>query len=287
MPRLNQCSGIFVGACLLAGPVAPAEGRIELPMLLRGAQPMVEVMVNGEGPFRFVIDTGGQGTARADAALVAKLSLAKVGEARAGDPSGKNLVTMDIVRMASLRLGSLEFKDVDAPSRDYNQGPLPAIDGILGFQIFADHLLTLDFRNRKVILEKGELDPKDQWVVKFTAPRGIPVVRLLVAGQPIDANLDTGNVAGPIIVPGEFAARLPLRGEPKVVGMARTVNSTFEIKEAQLDGDVLLGTVMFPAPAVRFPGPGRDANVGSLALADKIVTFDQKKGLVRIVTPAK
>ena len=270
---------LFPSLLCLAGDPA---GRIELPMLLRGAQPVVEVMVNGQGPFRFAIDTGGQGKARADAKLVEKLKLVKVGEARAGDPSGKNPVTMDIVRMDRLQLGSIEFRSVAAPSRSYSVGPGAAIDGILCFQLFADHLLTLDFKHLKVVLETGALDAKDDKVVKFTAPRGIPLVPIVVAGIPLEANLDTGNLVAPIILPADVVPKLPLSGEPKVVGIARTVANSFEIKEAALKGDVLLGRILFPAPLVRFPAPGRDANIGALALAGKIVTFDQKNGLMRI-----
>lgn len=262
---------------------AHAADRVELPMRQRGAQPMVDVMVNGRGPFRFAIDTGGQGKARADVKLVEKLKLAKVGEARAGDPSGKNLVTLDIVRMDSLKIGTLEFKDVDAPSRDYNRGPSEAIDGVLGFQLFAEHLLTLDYANKKVIIETGALGEQGEGVVKFAAPRGIPVVPITIAGKPAHANIDTGNLVAPFLLPGELAASLPMLGDAKVVGQARTVANTFEIKEAQLDGDIVLGKWVSSKPEVRYPAPGRDANIGSLAFEGKVITFDQKNGLLRIV----
>src|SRR6185295_6784013 len=52
----------------------PAAG-VEVAMLMADHLPAVQVMVNGKGPFLFGIDTGGQGSARVDSAVAAKLGL--------------------------------------------------------------------------------------------------------------------------------------------------------------------------------------------------------------------
>jgi hypothetical protein len=49
-------------------------------------------MVNGKGPFLFLIDTGGQGQARADVSLVQRLGLSTVGQSTAiGKPFSNTL----------------------------------------------------------------------------------------------------------------------------------------------------------------------------------------------------
>lgn len=265
-----------------AKPSARATGRVDLAMLPGLLQPTVEVQINGQGPFRFAIDTGAQGRARADASLVERLKLPKVGEARGGDPSGRAPVAMDIVRLDTLALGPLVMRDVDAPSRDYRHGPGPAddVDGILGIGLFADHLLTLDYAARRVLIEPGALEADGS--IPFTAPRGTPIVQITVAGQPVAAHVDSGNRVAPFIVPAELAARLPFAAAPRDVGRARTINNSYEIQAAPLDGDVIVGTILYPRPEIRWPAPGRDANIGSMAFAGKVLTIDQKNRRLRI-----
>ncbi len=104
---------------------------VEVPMLFRGAMPAVEVMVNGQGPFLFAIDTGAQGMARIDSSLAEKLKLSPVGQVQGSDGSGRNVRSMDVFMLDSISLGGVQFKEVRAPSRNYNTSPnMPKVDGI-------------------------------------------------------------------------------------------------------------------------------------------------------------
>src|SRR5580765_5451585 len=87
----------------------PAAG-VSVEMKRSGHLPVVSAMVNGKGPFRFAIDTGADGSLRADSTLVAQLGLRKVGEVRGGDPSGRNTRTMDVVEVGSLEIGGARFE---------------------------------------------------------------------------------------------------------------------------------------------------------------------------------
>ncbi len=258
---------------------------VELPMLFRGPMPAVEVKVNGQGPFLFAIDTGASGMARADASLVEKLALPEVGEARGSDGSGANARSMKVVRMTSLTLGSLELRDVTAPSRDYNTSPrLPHIDGILGFNLFADYLLTLDYAAKRVRIEKGQLpEPDGKEILRYESARGIPVVELLVGEAKVKAHIDSGNTIGTFVLPAELAEKLSFSSQPVTMGKARTVSSEIEIKEARLKGVIRLGRFEFPEPTITYPAVSQDANIGSKALQDFALTFDQKNLRVKLV----
>lgn len=264
-------------------PALPQETLAEVPMKMRGVMPGIDVLVNGEGPFFFAIDTGGQGQARADVSLVEKVALRKVGEVQASDGSGRNTVPLDIVGIDSIEFGGLKFTGIEAGSRDYNRAPqVPPIDGILGFGLFSDYLLTLDFAAKKVIVSKGSLpEPDGREVIAFDASLGIPAIEIEVAGKKLTAHLDTGNMAGAFMLPEEFAKSLKYKGEPTVVGRARTITSEIEIKQGTLDGKIVLGGIEFENPAVTYPAL-RDANVGSRALEGLRLTFDQKNGRMRI-----
>lgn len=260
---------------------APA---VEVPMLFRGPMPAVEVMVNGRGPFLFAIDTGGQGMARADTSLVEKLKLSPVGQVQAGDGSGRNVRSLDVVVLDSITLGGVEFKGVRAATRDYNTSPgLPKIDGILGFNLFADYLLTLDFPARRVRLEQGELPRADgAEIISFDNPRGVPVVELSVAGHNVAAHIDSGNTVGGFVLPAALAERLTFAAPPVVVGKAGTVSREMEIKEARLRQSIRLGRFEFAEPTIVFPALSDVANVGSKVLREFSLTFDQKNKRLRL-----
>ncbi len=263
------------------GAKSPA---VEVPMLFRGPMPAVEVMVNGQGPFLFAIDTGGSGQARVDTSLVERLKLKTVGQVQAGDGSGSNVRSLDLVELETVAFGGAEFKKVRAASRNYNTSPnLPKVDGILGFGLFEDYLLTLDFPAKRVRLERGELPRADGAdVLSFESPRGIPVVELGVGGNRIKADVDTGNTIGGFVLPTALVERLTPASAPVVVGRARTVTSDVEIREVRLKDSIRLGRFEFAEPTVVYPALGDGGNIGSRLLREFSLTFDQKNKSVRL-----
>jgi hypothetical protein len=276
----------FVFASCLTGlaqnPRPSSSGKaalVDVPMLFSGAMPAVEVMVNGQGPYLFAIDTGGQGMARADSSLVKKLELKVVDRVQTSDGSGRNTRTLDVVQLDSIRLDGVEFKDVRAATRDYNLSPnMPGIDGILGFNLFADYLLTLDFPAKRVRLERGELPKADgQSVLSFGSTRGgTPLIELSVGSHKINAHLDSGNTVGGFILPTALVSKLEFASTPVTVGRARTVSNEVEIKEARLKDKIRFGSFEFTEPTIVFPAVSDDANIGAKVLGEFKLTFDQK-----------
>jgi hypothetical protein len=171
---------------------------VDLPMQFRGSMPVVEVMVNGKGPFLFAIDTGAQGEARADTSLVQRLQLPKVNEGVVGDGSNRNSRKVDIIQFETLAIGNLKFRRIKALTRNYNTVPsYLKIDGILGFDLFSNHLLTLDFPNKRVRIERGELPkPDGKEILSYGNPLGIPVIELSIGGMKLVAAIDSGHSEG-------------------------------------------------------------------------------------------
>lgn len=255
---------------------------VEVPMKFRDGMPAIEVMVNGQGPFLFAIDTGGQGDARADTTLVEKLSLKKVGEARAGDSSGQNVRVLDLVGIDSIKIGEFEFKNLEALSRNYNGRGGVEIQGILGFNLFKNHLLTLDYPGKKVRIEEGSLpEANGKDIINFENPRGIPVIEVGIGNQTVKAHIDSGNSVGGFILPTGIVEKSQLASEPRVVGTAQTVTNSFEIKEVKLKDSIRLGSFEFAEPTVSYPAPS-NTNIGARVLRDFVLTFDQKNKRVKL-----
>ncbi len=254
-------------------------------MELRHNMPFVQVMVNGKGPFTFGIDTGTGGQALVSPALIQQLKLPITGEEEIGDPSGVNSHKVPAVRIDSLEVAGVEFKNVEAVQHQ----PSPRegqCDGILGFVLFRNYLLTLDYPGEKLMLESGSLKPDGgNTVIPFTMPDKVPVIELIVGTQKIDAHLDSRGVG--LSLPEKFAAGLKFVSDPIVLGRGRTVSNEFEIKGAQLAGDVRLGGYTFPQPFIEINPLLPLANFGAIPLQDFAVTFDQKKLLLRLLAAEK
>jgi CubicO group peptidase (beta-lactamase class C family)/predicted aspartyl protease len=267
--------------------VVAADGA-DVPMLRSGHMPAVHVMLNGQGPFLFAIDTGGAGTARVDTGLAERLGLEKVGEVLGGDPSGRNARTMVLVAIDSLQVGAARFEGLRAAVRDMREMPPgEKADGILGFGLFAGCLLTLDYPASTVRMARGELPPANgRDVLGFTRERGVPTARITVAGREMDADVDSGFMGG-VSLPEAEAGRLPLSMPPKVVGRGRTLGNTFEIKAAPLDGDVGIGAILIERPTVEFQPVFPTAGIGARVLGDLAITFDQKNNRMRVAKPAR
>ena len=216
------------------------------------------------GPFVFGFDTGAQARPRIDSSLVEKLNLKATGEVQATDSSGRNPQASATVKLDSLSIGGLRFADVTAVSRNYKNSPRPLkVDGILGLNLFAEYLVTLDFPAKKLRLDKGELPKADgAEVLDYKNDAGITQVELSVSDKKIKPTWIPGNAIGTLRFPTAFVEKLSLAGEPRVVGRARSASGEMEIKQVQLKDVVKLGRHEFPGATVTYPALGDIGNVG-------------------------
>jgi hypothetical protein len=86
---------------------------------------------------------------------------------------------------------------------------------------------------------------------------------------------------GGFVLPERLIGKLPLGGEPKVIGTARTASNTFEIRGAPLHGTLRVGGLEFVDPRLEFQPIMPDANIGSRVLRDFRVSFDTRNKRVR------
>lgn len=258
---------------------------VEVPMLA-GEGIVVEVRINGKGPYKFSLDTGAAGGGRITPKAAEALGLPVVGEVMAGDPSGQNRQSQKVVEAGSLTLGGATFHDVRLSVRELPKRRLEGSDverdGVLGIGLFQDHLLTLDYPARRVRIEKGELPPvDDQQVVAFENRFGIPQVRMKVGDLEVDADVDSGNVNGELVLPASYIGKVALESEPKVVGKARTGFNELDVKQAPLKGSARVGAQVVERPLVDFVEIFPHGNIGHAFLSRFAVTLDQKNHRIR------
>lgn len=110
----------------------------------------IEVMINGKGPFRFVVDTG------ADRSVLADSTAAAIGLI----PSGLVMVE-GVVR--TVQAGAVHVDHIAFGAVERENLVLPLLprawlgaDGFLGLDMLADSLVTLDFREKKLMVERAQ-----------------------------------------------------------------------------------------------------------------------------------
>lgn len=257
--------GALAAPCLAAASqaVSVPSGGAELPMLDYGGRPMVELTINGKGPFRLILDTGASVTVL-DSSLATELGLAGTD------------VDLDELRLGPVVVARLPAF-VAPISRIMRGSDVPR--GVLSASIFPGHLLTFDYPARRLSLRRGALPLAENRTVFSYKGDDLPSVPVFVAGRQISVHLDTGAPYA-LALPTRFLKELPLAGEPVQKGTARTHAGAVPIYEASVAGEVSVGEFTLPLRSLRFTDVVPDAHavprgqLGGEALRDFVLTLD-------------
>ncbi|WFL78235.1 retroviral-like aspartic protease family protein [Altererythrobacter arenosus] len=165
----------------------------------------VEVKVNGEGPYKFVVDSG------ADTSVVGERIAARLG---LPDAQPVMLQTMterkvvDRVEVDSLKLGPTTTTDLLLPVLDERN---IGAEGMIGLDALVRQRLMLDFDKRIITVEDGLVPAivrPNEIVVTARLKRGqLILTEVRALGQKVEAVIDTGTE----VTIGNLALRDKLR----------------------------------------------------------------------------
>lgn len=241
------------------------------------------VMVNGKGPFRFLLDTGAEGAGRVDAKFAEALSLPKLGEATTLHVLG-DVIPMTEYRIDTLALGGLRFDNVRVLGRAYKEFSPPnrrSVDGILGYHLFREYLLTIDYPARTITVARGELGPADgATILPIVSDDEDPEVEVTLGDRKVKALLDTGGMLT-VGVPSTLAKELTFDAEPVVRGNS----GGREVRAGTLRDSLRVGGAEFPRPTVMIADGVTQPVIGIRTLSQLSLTFDQQNARVRVVQP--
>jgi hypothetical protein len=152
----------------------------------------VEVLVNGRGPYRFLVDSG------ADTSVVG-LRIARELQLPIGEPANLHGMTsssrVDRVRVAELTLGQSTIRNLQVPAlREVDLGGA----GMIGIDALVEQRLMMDFETRVIKVEDARRPAArplpGEIVVTGRRRRGqLILTQVRAAGLPIEAVIDTGS----------------------------------------------------------------------------------------------
>ncbi len=238
----------------------------------------VDARVNGQGPFRFAVDTGAGGLARADSRLVSALGLPVVGQASASD--GVQQASVQTTRLASVQLGGLVRHDIEVITRDYasRSADEAKFFGLLAREFFADGLLVIDYPNRMLSFSRTlSLSPGDPGVLGYERAFRVPIS---IGTVHTVGNLDTGANVG-LVLP-QSVYRDVEAGPLEAGGRAQLTNGHIDMQQTVITGGVRIGALSLANVDAKVSEKYPEVLVGAHALQDAVLLIDQRSRSVAI-----
>jgi clan AA aspartic protease (TIGR02281 family) len=131
----------------------PKPSRHSVKLLETDPLLVVEVHLDGKGPFRFAVDTGASITViSSSTAREVRLRLPEAGTERAVSATGSAKATL--LKLHSLRIGKMEIEDLQVAVMDLaNLRRSAKLDlaGVIGRNLLARYRVTIDYRGSRIV----------------------------------------------------------------------------------------------------------------------------------------
>ena len=241
--------------------------------------PLIELTIGGK-PYHFLLDTGATG-GRISPEIVATLGLKPVGEVTAGDPSGKNNRQVKIYRIPEIIAGNAHLYGVTMFADSGPAAGMKLAAGVIGYAVFKDLLLCLDYPAKRVTLENGSLPAS---ALHYQTEHGIPTLPIKIGDVTVIGHVDSGADGG-LSVPMKYQDQLPLAEKPRVIGHARTLFNAIDIYGAKVSQPITIGGMSVDVPLLEMNDLLPFGNIGGRVLSKYKVTIDQKHQRIQFVKP--
>lgn len=249
-----------------------------------------DVMINGQGPFRFLIDTG------ADASIISyelikKLKLEPIeSRNRVFETSHKQAtISTALYLIGELTLGSATLRHApfiasNTASDDFQLLQGLEIEGVIGTNLFHDVILTLDLPNNRLVLNThAGFNEEKAGVHEINNQYYLPVVKTKVMRKEKASEyhflIDSGY-SGYVKMPICFSYEESKKRENSIVTYD-VFNQSESGFIAELDGDFMIGDKKIASPLVRYSIGHCEQKqpwglIGTRFLRNQSVSVDQK-----------
>jgi predicted aspartyl protease len=272
---------------------------VEVPFEFYHNEIIVQVKVNGKGPFNMMLDTGTDPSAvDLNTAREMGLKLQFLGKPGTGGGTDVNLTyytKLPLVEVGGLNVKTLEALALDLSKVSARLGK--PLHGVLGHSLLNGRVVQIDYPNHIVRFYSQPLFSKTantptRTMMSFRYSDNVLVDDVMVNGKKVVANLDTGSNGTFALTPAAVSY-LGLDEDFNRAPVSTDVgyNGVSENRKGKVNS-VTVGAISVDAPAVIFfgKGTGRDKkpwgiNIGNGFFKDFVVTFDYRNKLVTFERP--
>lgn len=286
---LAACGTLLVSGCAWFPfrREAPRPGRTTLdsPLVILPAQTIgnyliVEAKWDRHGPYHFLVDTGSSVT-------IVSPDLAKRYPGRANPTRVTPQVPVKsasgpTVMLPSATLRRLELDDAlfeNVPVLIHDCAALSAhlgikIDGILGFPLFRETILTLDYPRGRVLLSPAFNAPLQPGTpIPFNNHNRVPLIPIRLGGTTFVALIDSGRDAALTLNPVGLNPTFAVA--PRAGGLVATLTGDSEQRVGRLADTLTIGSYAVRQPLVELTD--ELPAIGGGMLRNFVVTFDQDR----------
>ncbi len=270
--------------CSIAG------GKTTVPVEFDG-DVVVEAKLNGQGPFAFILDSGGHDIVTPE---VSKLLRLKPFGTGASSGSGEGTMPLQYARVERLEIGGATLRNqsftvIPLPLDTTERGSRPPLAGILGLELFERFALRLDYGKQTLSLQSlsGYSHEGSGKAVPIFFTDDKPLFEGRIANVRGQIALDTGN-SGTLIVQGAWADGHGLQGRmmsgfPSLgYGMGGASQSWSSRVDLEVAGTQFAGVIAHYSKDQKgtFSSRTEAGNVGNDILANFNLEFDYARGEV-------
>lgn len=282
------CILVFSGCTLLRHDPTPGRTSLGSPLVSVPVRTVANVLVaelntDRRASWRFLIDTGSSVT------LVSPEFASRFGTSSPSSTlplvsvrsaSGQDAM-LRAVTLRRLTLGEAQFEQVPALVYDFSE--LSAhfgerIDGVLGFPVFRQTILSLDYPHDRLLLSPtgGAATLRPGTPIAFDTKTKTPLIQIEVEGQTLVALIDSGSDGGLHL--NTVGLKTSFAYGPVPGGVITTMAGERPQQIGRLAGSLRLGSYTVQQPIVDLTD--ELSSVGGAILKNYVVTFDQDRGNV-------
>jgi hypothetical protein len=266
--------------CVLLAAGTPASQGSEVPVAGAGAAIIPSEMCRGlwvvpvafgEGPeqsLRLILDTGA-GPTSVDPDSIARVF------GRQAKPGKKLRLKNGHAGPLKIRRMTVVVHEMDGLSRTLGT----EIDGILGFPVFEDLLLTLDYHDMQVRVAEGELPAVDNESVFRDVGKVRPYLAIDLGETRVPVLIDSGSTSGLTLL-----AEDPIAWEtrPRATSGSMRYRSIEVDREGRASSSIAFGPLSLSRPIIEVREEG--TRLAGYELMRRFAwTFDQSRRRIRIV----
>lgn len=296
---------IVLWSCVALSQSSSNQPIAEVPFAFDRTSVIIQVRLNGKGPFNMVLDTGSD-VATIDLATAKDLglNLKLTGQQATGAGSEKSQIFL--TQIPQVEIGGLASRNIVAVAVDLSKSSQvlgKSLHGVLGYNVLKNRVVQFDYPKRVIRFYSSSPYPKvaptsndeRRVVLPFRLRDDSPIIDdVFVNGKKITAVIDTGGGGTYFALMPEAISSLGLaqemsQAEPDSRGVG--VNGLISSRKGKIK-TLRVGAIKIDSPTVIFypKGAGKDNRkfggaIGNAFLQDFVVTFDYLNKTVVLERP--